>query len=399
MSAALKRKPKLVHVFDSLPLGGLELGFLNLLKNGFYKDFDLHVVSMAHGTGEIFSQTRDIIGTQKAEYILDKIGFKKADVIPLIFKLERRLAELNPEVIIFSGFRAQIIGHIATFPHFGIRTVSFEHESIPLRRLTSALSSITSLRDSFVFGDTAESLRVKGSGHIGTSESFEVPMSDVDFALPRQPIQPLKFKLLSLGRLEKVKNYFALIEALAILRDEGYDVELTIAGQGSLREPLKTAAKKAGIADHLHFPGFTQDRATLDALRQEAHIYVQSSFNEGQCLALVEALAAGLPCMATDFGGSRDYGISGVNMLKAKGYGAEDIAQPLRYLMDNYAEIAPALSTGAIRTAQEHFGKEPRDRKWHAASDAMMKLTVQKDSARPQKFSHWVSAHLLHKHS
>lgn len=119
-------------------------------------------------------------------------------------------------------------------------------------------------------------------------------------ARPWTPGEPLR--LGSLGRLHVVKGYDVLIDALALLDQQGFRASVpftvTIAGEGSEREALMSAAKAAGI-NSLSFEGFTdQPREFLAGL----HLYLQPSRSEGLCIAAHEAMQAGLGTIVSAVG-------------------------------------------------------------------------------------------------
>ncbi|MEP0356781.1 glycosyltransferase [Paraglaciecola sp.] len=105
-------------------------------------------------------------------------------------------------------------------------------------------------------------------------------------------------KIGMVGRLHPQKDIDTLINSLKLLNT--FNCELHIAGDGELRHQLQNTAKSIGLEDKVHFYGQVNDiPAFLDSL----DLYVQSSNWEGFGLAVVEAMAAGLPCFATNVDG------------------------------------------------------------------------------------------------
>lgn len=100
---------------------------------------------------------------------------------------------------------------------------------------------------------------------------------------------------LSAGRLVPQKNFPLLLRAFA--RAARPHDTLTIAGEGPERAALEQLAANLGIADRVRFPGHL---ASIDPLLAEADVFVLSSDYEGLPGVIVEALAAGLPVLATD---------------------------------------------------------------------------------------------------
>ena len=115
---------------------------------------------------------------------------------------------------------------------------------------------------------------------------------------------PKKGQLLWVGRLEREKDPMLALEALAAARAAGVDARLTMLGAGRLRGALATRAKVRGLEPCVDFPGH---RDPLPYLAR-AELLLATSRYEGYGLAIVEALAAGVPVLATDVGIAREAG-------------------------------------------------------------------------------------------
>lgn len=107
--------------------------------------------------------------------------------------------------------------------------------------------------------------------------------------------------LLSVGELNKRKNHRIVLEALADMGRE--DVFYVICGQGTLRKHLMQEAERLRLQNHVIFHGFRTDMA---AVYQSADLFVFPSVHEGMPVALMEAMAAGLPCVVSDIRGNRE---------------------------------------------------------------------------------------------
>jgi glycosyltransferase involved in cell wall biosynthesis len=102
--------------------------------------------------------------------------------------------------------------------------------------------------------------------------------------------------VLSVGRLVGVKDYPTLIRAFGHVRKR-MDCRLIIAGEGRQRGKLETLIGRLGLRGSVDLPGFAPNPF---ALMKQADVFVLSSVFEGFGNVLTEALAAGLPCVATD---------------------------------------------------------------------------------------------------
>jgi phosphatidylinositol alpha-mannosyltransferase len=107
--------------------------------------------------------------------------------------------------------------------------------------------------------------------------------------------------LLFVGRLSPQKNVPRLIDAVALATRP---VELTIVGDGSERRPLEASAARRGLRN-VRFVGAAHGDE-LAAYYRRADAFILASDKEGMPLAVLEAMAAGLPVIATDVPGVRE---------------------------------------------------------------------------------------------
>lgn len=117
--------------------------------------------------------------------------------------------------------------------------------------------------------------------------------------------KPVAGEIITCGRLEAQKNHKLLIDAFAEAIKEHPYARLKIYGEGSLRDVLQEQINKLGLQDKAFLMGATNDVAKA---LQTADLFVLSSDYEGMPNALMEAMAAGVPCISTDCpcGGPRE---------------------------------------------------------------------------------------------
>ncbi len=113
---------------------------------------------------------------------------------------------------------------------------------------------------------------------------------------------PTPFELISVGRLDGVKGYPVLLEALAMLCEKGRDVRLTVVGEGPDGANLKAQARRLGITGRVVFSG-TKNQDQLQQSYANSDLCVLSSFAEGTPVVLMEAMATGVPCVAPRIAG------------------------------------------------------------------------------------------------
>ena len=133
-------------------------------------------------------------------------------------------------------------------------------------------------------------------------EASEVPYAVIDnFVAPPEPQADGKLlgDLVTIGGLEPVKNHRFMLKVLAEANQAGRALTLDVFGDGPLRQELLQMTNSLGLERQVRFQGFRQDvRAFLPRYRA----YVHASYSESSSLAIIEAMAAGLPIVAANIG-------------------------------------------------------------------------------------------------
>jgi glycosyltransferase involved in cell wall biosynthesis len=109
------------------------------------------------------------------------------------------------------------------------------------------------------------------------------------------------------GSLTRKKDQATIVRACGILHRKGIPFTLSIAGEGSERVVLEHLAQVEGVAESVRFLG-VRDHSAVQALYLDSSVFVMASRNEGSPNALLEAMAAGLPCIGADIPSVREAG-------------------------------------------------------------------------------------------
>lgn len=117
-----------------------------------------------------------------------------------------------------------------------------------------------------------------------------------------RPPSASKHQLLYVGRLDAEKGLPILFQSLNHLKSIGYDFRVVLLGDGADRATLEQQARDLGIFDMLDFRGFVDQDAIAQALI-ESDIFVLPSFAEGIPVSFMEAMAVGVPVVATRVAG------------------------------------------------------------------------------------------------
>ena len=111
--------------------------------------------------------------------------------------------------------------------------------------------------------------------------------------------------ILACGRLSRRKSFDVAIRAVSRLVKEGLPVQLRLVGDGPLQESLESLARELGVADAVTFVGSVPHSEIAHEYRR-ADIFCSTSLGEGFATVALEALACGLPIVATPTGGFRE---------------------------------------------------------------------------------------------
>lgn len=150
------------------------------------------------------------------------------------------------------------------------------------------------------------------------SERLTLILNGVDHAYWAQAVRAdhTGKSIVGTARLEPIKGFDILLEAMALLRDRGETWHLTLAGDGSERGALEAQADRLGIRDQVDFAGFMPH----DELRKtygRSRLFAMPSRGEGLPVALLEAMAAGLPYVVSDVDGNAEIAVPEAGRLVA----------------------------------------------------------------------------------
>lgn len=177
-------------------------------------------------------------------------------------------------------------------------------------------------------------------------ERFRPPGTEPRADRGRAASRPLR--LLTVGRLSVTKRLPLLIEAVRLLHDEGCNVCLTVVGGGALEVELRRMMGNRGLRDAVTLTGRREAQA-MPAIYRDHDVFVSASAQEGMSNAMLEAMASGLPLVAT-----RCEGVD--ELIADNGFVVDDpqpavLAQVVRKLVKDRTALQ-AMSIAARRQAE-----------------------------------------------
>jgi len=297
---------RILEIIPTLDRSGAEKQ-LTLLAGGLERDeFDVHVCALTRG-GPLEADLR------QAGIPVSIVG-KRLKIDPAAFlRLRRLIARLRPDLVHTWLFAANAYGRAAALTCGVKRLVAGERCVDPWK--TRAQLAIDRFLARYSVRIVANSPGVQEFyvRHGLPAEKFEVIPNGVAAAPPATTTRaeilaglglPAGARLVAiLGRLwpqKRVKDAIWAADVLKVVRD---DVHLLVIGDGPDHEKLLKFREQVRIADLVHFLGH---RADVPRLLPHLEALWSPSAYEGQSNAILEAMAAGIPVIATDVPGTRD---------------------------------------------------------------------------------------------
>ncbi|MFV0382288.1 MAG: glycosyltransferase [Breznakia sp.] len=164
-------------------------------------------------------------------------------------------------------------------------------------------------------------------------------------------------KLLFVGRLEKEKNLFRMLEIMQKLKEEKPDIRLDIYGEGSLYDELQERIQKWDLAETVYLMGYTSNKNIYANYK----LCLITSVYEGFPLCIIEAKANGIPAVSSHWGG----GVSEVIHEGVDGYIVEencDMEKRILHLLNNDS-VLEYMSRNAYQDF-ERFSETEAKKRW-----------------------------------
>jgi len=165
-------------------------------------------------------------------------------------------------------------------------------------------------------------------------------------------------RVFSCGRLNRVKGHDDLVTAMKLLREQGYDVRLEIAGEDEqggrgYRQELASFIREKEMEEFVTLLGAVPEDIVQRRL-EDAHVFALASLNEGTSIAIMEALAMAIPIVVTRVGNTPGMVDDHRSALIVEPKDPQAMAAAIREIMDK-TDLAASLSHNARITAEENF--------------------------------------------
>ena len=298
---------KIVHFTFDMQIGGAEQVIYNLIENTDSSKYDVSILCLDQPVGPFGIQL------QKKGYGVTALKRKPGFDISLVRQIRRYVSNNNIDVLHCHQYTPYVYGFMGgAFNECNIIFTEhgrFHPDQRKLKRVlinpflnlfTNYVTSISSAtREALVRYENfpRSKIRIVYNG-IDSSRYMLAQNSNLKQTLG---ISKGAYVLGTVARLDPIKNHLMMIRAFKIVKETYPETFLIIVGDGPERENLEAFASELHLASNMIFTGFREDAYLFYKIMD---IFLLTSFSEGTAMTLLEAMASGLPCIATDVGGN-----------------------------------------------------------------------------------------------
>jgi glycosyltransferase involved in cell wall biosynthesis len=350
----------ILHVIDTTGPGGAETIFLNLAEKVFVDGYKNIALIKGSGWVEDQLQKRNIeyfiirpSGFLSLRYYVKLIGFLKKNQVELV------QAHLLGSILSFS-----IVCIFSRIPL--VATLHGQVDINPNERFIVIKQWVMAMGVSqlvAVSKNLADFIQTRG---LFRRKTIEIIYNGIETNRYYRSAKKTFMKKLgisenviligSLGNIRPAKNYNLLIEAASLIKrkTDSSHIHFVIAGHKhpKLIENLNTLAKERNVSDLIHFLGFYDD---TPGFLSEIDLFLLCSSSEGFSIATIEAMAAGVPVIATRCGGPEEIITDGVNGILIESNNKYAIADSISTLLNN---DTVNLITAGKKHVQSNFSIE-----------------------------------------
>lgn len=343
---------KIIYIISSLSGGGAEFPIPSIFRLLENLGHEVHLISCAKGD----MQTATLLDSQGIKYkIMQEDGGSR---LSAFFRLFATVKAMRPDLIWTSLPRSTMEGQIAG-KILGIPVLSWQHSAY-IRPYKRKIMQFLQKLSRFWVSDSQDVAHfVQQQMKVDANRSLKWPIFSLDKNWPlTSPYQEGFFKIGILGRLDPVKGHLTLFKAMRLIKMQfpeiASKIRLIIGGDGNEEAALKTKAKEKNIDSMIEWSGFVRD---VPSFMRNLHAYVQPSLHEGFCIAAHEAMATGLPIIATAVGEMKHSVVDGKNGFLIAPQDEKTLATHIIYFVNN-PDKAAVFGKEGQRYVRKQFSKE-----------------------------------------
>lgn len=365
-------KIRVLHLVQTLGMGGAEVLLIQYIKSLGQQDYDHFVYCFGHdgpvrekiealGVPVFMGKKRTLIN-QPVRFIISILSL----VINLILYIKTKHIQIIQSHLSHANKLAVLVSKLTGVSAF--LTVHNTMEFVDRRNKWDFRVHINKAVDWFIFPMADQILAVSQEIKEIVHNRFKIKNSKImvlkngivfnsDFNEPIDlktefSISLNTLKIIAVGRLSYQKAMEVLIRAAAELVRQGlHNLLVMIVGEGDERSKLEMLVKSLSLKDYVKFLGIRHD---VLRLMQASDIFVIPSRYEGLSIAMIEAMACGLPIVASDAPGLRNYIEHGHNGLL---FPVEDYKSMAKHILQlaQDSNLRDQLAIGARKSFEKEY--------------------------------------------
>jgi sugar transferase (PEP-CTERM/EpsH1 system associated) len=376
-------RPLVVHIIQQLSMGGLENGLINLINTMPASRYRHAVVCLAG-----YSEFRNRIRRDDVEvHALHKRMGKDFGVYVRLWRLLRRLRPAIVHTRNLSALDAQVAAALAGVPHrvhgehgwdvYDLHGTNRKYRMLrrALRPLVHRYTAVSRHIASWLRDSIGVPERKLVQIYNGVDDArFHPPPEGRRAPLPAEGFAPPGAVVFgTVSRMQRVKDTLNLVRAFILLAgkvpEAGKRLRLALIGDGELREQAIEELERAGLRELAWIPGARDDVAEL---LRALDVFVLPSLNEGISNTILEAMASGLPVVATAVGGNPELVVDGATGFLVPPSDSAALASALEKYVED-PSLAAAHGRAARQRVLESFSLGVMVGKYMEVYDGLLK--------------------------
>lgn len=340
---------KILHLISSLKTGGAERLLVDICKvNDYASNYIVVVIINDVVEQDILSELKGT-GAEAIELKRRPGGAKLKNILlirSLIKSMKPEILHMHGDMPVFFGTLASLWMRnktICTLHSTNLWRISLKDKitkGIAIKLINRFIAISQAVKDDFMVGTSMNGEKVEVIPNGIPIQKFRRRDQSFD---PREIICVARFVHIKKGQ-------DILIKAISTLKKEGVECFCKLVGDGESRKYLETLVEQYYLQNNVEFLG---KRSDVPELLAKAGIFVLPSRWEGFGIALIEAMAAGIPVIASNIDGPKEIITHGENGLLFESGNVTDLAKKIKMLI-NDINLRDRLVNNAFISAQEY---------------------------------------------
>jgi len=372
-------RARILHLITSFEIGGTERQAVELLKRIDRDRFDIRL-AVLRNEGPFYQEIEDLFPSVP-EFRLT--SFYNRNALKQLRRLRRLLISEKIDLVHAHDFYSGLLG-IAAARLAGVKVIACQrHLKLSDRRAHYVGTSVIHrLADRLLVNSDAIRRRVINQRIAHPRKITVIRNGVASGATPKAEARSVIRRELSIddtvvlvgvvARLDPIKGHRFFIDAAAEVLRGHPDTHFVLIGDGPLRSEIRERLEKARLTDRVHLLG---DRSDVARLISGLDLLVLSSLHEGLPNAVMEAMAAGIPVVATAVGGTKELITDGETGFLAPPADSEALAWKINLALMK-SDTRSQITAAARKRIESEYGMERMINSVERLYDELLKTPV-----------------------